>query len=153
MTTNGVNWGNADSPSFSLAPGASRVVNVNITSMMPYATYDGMVTFSDPNAGQKAVPVTYIVSPGSSTRTLNVTPNWCGTVTSAPVGISCGSSCNFNFNIGTAVTLTATPKPQCLFIGWLGDCAGQDNTCDLTITDNKNTTPIFGLKPINYQEF
>lgn len=154
MTSGPFNWGSSDSSSFSLAVGASRVVTVSINSTAgDPGNYDGTVTFTDTNAGAKQVPVALVLAPSSSTRTIDVGTNWCGTVTSSPAGISCGTTCNAGFTYNNTVTLTATPNTQCLFIGWLGDCAGQDATCDLLMTSNKSATPIFGLKPFNYEEF
>jgi hypothetical protein len=34
-----------------------------------------------------------------------------GTVTSSPAGINCGADCTENYTAGTAVTLTAAPRP------------------------------------------
>jgi uncharacterized protein (DUF2345 family) len=39
--------------------------------------------------------------------TINKTGTGTGTVSSAPAGIACGSSCQATFAAGTAVTLTA----------------------------------------------
>lgn len=154
MTSGPFNWGSSDSSSFSLAVGASRVVTVSINSTAgDPGNYDGTVTFTDSNAGAKQVPVALVLAPSSSVRTIDVGTNWCGTVTSSPSGISCGTTCSAGFDYNDTVTLTATPNTQCLFIGWLGDCAGQDATCDLLMTSNKSATPIFGLKPFNYEEF
>src|SRR5439155_1007821 len=41
-----------------------------------------------------------------------------GTVTSTPVGITCGTSCAWSYASGTAVTLTATPTAGSVFTGW-----------------------------------
>jgi hypothetical protein len=52
-----------------------------------------------------------------------------GTVTSAPAGIACGTSCIATYNNGMIVNLTATPLNGAKFSGWSGaGCAGT-STC------------------------
>ncbi len=63
---------------------------------------------------------------------LDVVVQGSGTVTSAPPGIDCGSSCSAGFNLGTTITLTATPGPGSPFAGWSGACAGSGTTCLVT---------------------
>lgn len=49
-----------------------------------------------------------------------------GTITSSPAGIECGTGgqvCQFNFALGTQVTLTATPDPDSHFYGWSANLA------------------------------
>ena len=47
-----------------------------------------------------------------------------GTVTSAPAGISCGTSCSASFPSGSPVVLTATATGGSFFTGWSGGCTG-----------------------------
>lgn len=48
-----------------------------------------------------------------------------GRVTSDPVGIDCGSDCSEDFVYGSFVTLTASPDPGSVFVGWSGEgCDG-----------------------------
>jgi hypothetical protein len=87
---------------------------------------------------------------------VTVTTNWCGTVTSQPAGINCGSSCQINFPQGTAVTLTASPRAQCVFVGWTGPagtCNGANPICNFTVSNPASVSARFMLKPFNYEEF
>lgn len=56
-----------------------------------------------------------------------------GTVTSSPSGIDCGATCEFAFDTGTSVTLTAMPDGGTRFDGWSGACTGTGSTCVTTM--------------------
>lgn len=78
--------------------------------------------------------------------TLTVTRSGNGTVTSAPAAINCGPSCSATFDIGTAVTLIATPNRGSTFAGWTGAC--QDaKTCIVTMTQARSVTATFVTPP------
>ena len=48
-----------------------------------------------------------------------------GTITSAPGGINCGSTCASQFSIGSVTTLIASPDSASTFTGWSGgNCSG-----------------------------
>ncbi len=66
-----------------------------------------------------------------------------GTVSSTPAGIDCGSDCQENYTVNTAVTLTATPNSDASFAGWAGACTGTANTCTVTMSAAKNVTATF----------
>jgi hypothetical protein len=73
-----------------------------------------------------------------------------GTVTSAPAGISCPSTCSANFASGTRVTLTASAASGSTFAGWSGGgCAGT-GTCMVTLTAATAVTATFntGSSPV-----
>jgi Divergent InlB B-repeat domain/PASTA domain len=73
-----------------------------------------------------------------------------GRVSSAPTGISCGSTCSASFEAGTLLTLTATPSPGSKFTGWsggglgclgLGTCQPNTGISDQTVTATFNLLP------------
>ena len=72
-----------------------------------------------------------------NTLSLSISKTGNGTVTSAPSGVNCGTSCSINFVAGTALTLKATPDTDFAFAGWSGGCTG---TADCKITLSSNTT-------------
>ncbi|HEY3474189.1 MAG TPA: hypothetical protein VGK56_06225, partial [Anaerolineales bacterium] len=69
--------------------------------------------------------------PGKKTLTVNITGS--GTVTSSPAGLSCTSSCTFDFTDSTPVTLSASPASNFAFGGWGGACSGT-SICSVTMT-------------------
>jgi hypothetical protein len=70
-----------------------------------------------------------------------------GTVTSAPSGISCGTTCLWSYASGTALTLTATPATGSTFTGWSGGCTGT-GACSVTLTAATTVTATFALPPV-----
>lgn len=72
--------------------------------------------------------------PPPTRHTLTVTNagTGAGTVTSAPVGISCPPTCSAEFDEGTSVSLTATPASDSTFEGFSGDCAGTSCTVSMS---------------------
>jgi len=87
-------------------------------------------------------PVTYTL-----TITKSGTGN--GTVTSSPLGISCGSDCSEDYLTGTFVTLTTTPNQDSDFRGWGGDCSPceSNSICLIIMDSDKICTAIFNCTP------
>ena len=79
------------------------------------------------------------------TLTLTKADNGAGTVTSSPVGINCGADCEEPYDIGTVVTLNATPVTGSTFAGWSGDADCSDGK--VTMTASKTCTATFTLLP------
>lgn len=69
-----------------------------------------------------------------------------GTVTSAPSGISCGSTCSGSFNTNSPITLTAAASAGSVFTGWTGACSGT-STCTVTLSANASVTATFSTAP------
>ena len=77
--------------------------------------------------------------------TLTVTKDGTGTgaVTSVPAGIDCGATCAADF-FGM-VTLTATPDPGSIFVGWTGCDSTLGNTCTVDVTSARAVNATFDL--------
>jgi len=68
-----------------------------------------------------------------------------GTVTSAPAGIGCETTCAAPFTWGTTVQLSATPAAGSIVTGWSGPCAATTgSTCTFVLTANTSVTVSFG---------
>jgi hypothetical protein len=76
-------------------------------------------------------------------KTLNMSINGSGTVTSNPAGINCNSSCSANFTGGDTVTLTASPVNGYNFGSWSNCDSSLGNTCTVTMNSNRNVTLTF----------
>ncbi len=72
-----------------------------------------------------------------------------GTVTSAPAGIDCGSSCAASFDHGATVTLSAAASGGSQFAGWSGACTGT-GACVVAMSAAKSVTAEFAPIP-SYQ--
>jgi hypothetical protein len=70
-----------------------------------------------------------------------------GTVTSAPVGIDCGTTCSANFSPGTPVALTATTLAGTSFTGWSGGACSGTGTCSVTMNAATSVTATFANPP------
>jgi len=71
-----------------------------------------------------------------------------GTITSQPAGINCGATCEAEFAVNTAITLTALPDEGFALDAWQGDC---DALGTVTLNANKQCEAIF--LPINRTPF
>jgi Divergent InlB B-repeat domain/PASTA domain len=65
-----------------------------------------------------------------------------GTVTSAPAGIACGTTCSHAYDYGNQVTLRATAARKSAFTGWSGDCTAKAS-CVLAMTAAHSVTASF----------
>lgn len=119
---------------------------------------DTTITFTVPqNAESGVIDVTTSYSTANSTesftvlRPLTVTKdgNGGGTIKANPPGIDCGSNCSEDIAQGDVIPLEATADADSDFIGWSGDCTGNDPTCSVTMDGTKVVTASFALKSYN----
>ena len=108
------------------------------------------------SAAAGVVAVTYASGTGVATITCTPTAlytltvrqagNGAGTVTSAPAGIACGSTCARDYTFGTEVTLTAAALGNDAFAGWSGACSGSGSTCTVAMDAAKDVTATFDAR-------
>ncbi|MFL5822202.1 MAG: InlB B-repeat-containing protein [Solirubrobacteraceae bacterium] len=84
-----------------------------------------------------------LASNAPATHTLTVSKTGAGSVSSSPVGISCGSRCSHAFAAGATVTLKAHPAAGSRFAGWSGACTGGAASCVLHMTADKHVAAKF----------
>jgi hypothetical protein len=85
-------------------------------------------------------------APGDQTLTVSKAGTGAGSVTSAPAGIDCGTTCTVNFTFNAQITLTANPTAPSTFAGWSGGgCSGTALTCTVTMNAAQNVTATFEL--------
>jgi len=60
--------------------------------------------------------------------------------------IGCGQVCNNNYEIGTVLTLTATPATGSDFTGWTGCDTVSGSTCTVTVNGNETINAAFTLQ-------
>jgi M6 family metalloprotease-like protein len=128
-SSNNANWGPSTTPNSNYYSGTAT--NFSLTGISaPGATMTGSISFTPP-----------------VTKTLTVSKNGTGsgTVTSAPAGISCGSTCSASFLAPTSITLTAAGDASSgsIFTGWSGGGCSGTGTCVVNLTDNTSVTATF----------
>ena len=96
-------------------------------------------------------------SPPPSTFTLTVTRvlngSSSGSVSSAPSGIDCGTTCSATFPAGTTLTLSASASTG-TFTSWSsGPCSGSTSpSCTFTLNANTSATAVFGSQSLTFIE-
>lgn len=146
---------------YGMAPG-SYSENINVGNVTSYTvdrlkhghTYFFTVTAYDTsfnqsrysNIASKSIPM-----PERYSLSISKLGTGNGTITSTPMGINCGSLCEFSYPIRTEptkVTLKATVDSNSYFVGWEGACGGSNPTCTLTIENDLDVVAIFRSNPL-----
>jgi len=78
--------------------------------------------------------------------TLTVSKNGNGSISSQPIGIVCGTTCNAQYFQGTSVTLNPLSNVDSYFSGWSGACTGA-GACQTAMDSAKSVTASFTLLP------
>jgi hypothetical protein len=100
---------------------------------------DPVSSFSSIAAPGKACHATFATS-----LSVNLGGPGFGSITSAPGGIDCPSTCTASFPVGTVVTLTGNPPDGQVFAGWHGACEGNGaGPCTRTINGPTSVTGDF----------
>jgi RHS repeat-associated protein len=106
----------------------------------------GLTFQTSPDEGtDESAPLAEGSAPAAVALTVGLGGVTSGTVTSNPVGVSCGGQglvCTGWFAEGTTVVLTATPDAGQTFAGWAGDCTGT-GTCNVSMIGSQSVRAVF----------
>ena len=123
------------------ADSASKLVTVTDTG----SAGDSFTTIATAGTN-KAFRGVALAPSGATPTNFNLTVSTAGTgvgsVTSAPAGISCPTTCSASYSSGTPVTLTPTAGVNSAFTGWSGDCTGT-GPCTVTMSAARSVTATF----------
>ena len=113
-------------------------------------TGPGTLTFSlvvsSAEASSAADSVTVTVAAPNYVLKVTRSGNGSGTVTSSPVGISCGADCEQSYESGKSVTLSAAPATGSEFKGWSGAGCSGTGSCVVSMTAAKEVSAEFALQ-------
>jgi uncharacterized protein YkwD/uncharacterized protein YhfF len=121
---------------------APQAITSPLTWSVPGNNYRGQGVWVRYTNGSQFSPLSDGVTNQPFRFTVNKIGTGMGTVTSNPAGINCGSTCSYEFNSNTDVTLTASAAAGSTFTGWSGDCSGT-STCTVSMTTTRSATASF----------
>ncbi|MEY4563810.1 MAG: hypothetical protein RLZZ618_3087, partial [Pseudomonadota bacterium] len=134
--------------SASLANGTDVVLSATPQTGFTFAGWGGACTGTQSCAVKMNAAITVnalfspvVVVPTDVALTLNRTGS--GTITSAPAGINCGSSCTASFAAGSVLTLQATPATGYTFTGWSGAGCSGTSSCTVTLSAASSVSAAF----------
>jgi PASTA domain-containing protein/List-Bact-rpt repeat protein len=124
-----------------LPPNAAMVSDAGISSLSCPSAGEcggGGSYADDSSGGGDAVLLLGGSAPTVKVDVLKTGPG-AGTVSSAPAGIDCGSTCSASFDAGTSLTLTAIPSPGSRFKGWSGGGCRGNGSCQVNTGISEQT--------------
>ena len=131
--------------SFTLGPGGTQSLQITASGSITLTDWKfGSVTLTEIGAQAPAVRLpmaTFWIY--HEQLTVQKAGLGSGRVTSNPPGIDCGSDCSELFPEDSSVTLTATPSPGSVFVGWDGYCYGPEPTCTVAMYSSRIVTAYF----------
>jgi hypothetical protein len=148
VTIKGTGFTGANAVHFGAAAATSVTVvgATEVTAKAPAGTAGSTVevTVTTPEGGTSGNVAADKYTYDIPTQTLSVTKagSGSGTVTSAPAGINCGSTCSASFEQGKEVALTAVPASGSTFAGWGGACTGT-GSCKVPMSAAKSVSATF----------
>jgi hypothetical protein len=114
-----------------------------ISDLVPEVTYYFAVTAYDTSGNES--DFSNEVSMEQYVLTITKGGTGSGTVTSALIGIDCGSDCREAYKNGMVVTLIATADTGSLFTGWSGMVCAGNGQCALTVNSDTTITANFDV--------
>lgn len=93
------------------------------------------------NSNQAATATFAVMPPGKVSLTVHDYGG--GSVLSSPAGINCGSTCSYAYDVGTVVTLSASPSSGWTFTGWSGSVCTGTAQCVVTLNQAQEVNAIF----------
>ncbi|MEP7156889.1 MAG: hypothetical protein ABI905_14010 [Betaproteobacteria bacterium] len=142
VTINGGEFSVGGRPFTSAPSGIQPGETIQVRLMSSTAYYDYRVSLL--TIGNTTVQFS-IQTPGQVDVAVAV--NGQGSVTSAPAGINCPSTCTTSFQYGTSVTLTANPAAGMQFAGWSGAGCSGTGTCTVIANAAQAITANFSGAP------
>ncbi len=136
-TTDGNPYLNVPVPAGGLSPGGS-ISNILLKLSNPSVSKISLTTSVLASISNPTAPVPLTISKSGTGG---------GTITSDPPGINCGTTCQYSFNNGSAVILTAAPDASSTFNGWSGACTGI-GTCGVTMSQSRTVSASFDTIPL-----
>jgi hypothetical protein len=102
----------------------------DIVSNSAHITVDGPASLGCPQGGALS-NLAVVVSAGT------------GTITSAPAGINCGTTCAAQFPSGTTVSLTASPTSPSTSVSWANCDTSSGTACTVFLQTDRTVTATF----------
>jgi Divergent InlB B-repeat domain len=142
--------------SFSFASGTSITLTATPAAGSTFTGWgagpcEGTGTCTFTISGATTVVANFAQSTNNFTLAVTEAGTGTGTVSSAPAGINCPTTCSASFASGAVVVLTATAGEGSTFAGWSGvaGCPGT-GTCTVTVSAAQTVTATFnsGTSPV-----